>query len=68
MGYTMSNPILFLLALFNFIIFIKLAFKERRYKKIDHKFKKFAYILGLVLGIVCTFLVMYLEIRSLIKG
>lgn len=58
---------IFIIALFNFIFFIKLAFKEKKYKQINNKLKKILYILGLGLGIFCTILVMYLEIIFLIK-
>ncbi len=54
--------IIFLIALFNLIFFVRIAFKEKRYQAIENKFKKFMYISGLILGMACSFLIMYIEI------
>lgn len=59
--------IIFLIALFNLIFFVRLAFKEKRYQVMENKFKKFMYILGLILGMACSFLVMYIEISFIFK-
>ena len=59
--------IIFLIALFNLIFFVRLAFKEKRYQIVENKFKKFMYIFGLILGMICSFLVMYIEISFIFK-
>lgn len=57
----------FLITLFNLIFFVRLAFKEKRYQVMENKFKKFMYISGLILGMACSFLVMYIEISYIFK-
>lgn len=59
--------IIFLIALFNLIFFVRLVFKEKRYQTIENKFKKFMYISGLILGMACSFLVMYIEMSYIFK-
>ena len=59
--------IIFLIALFNLIFFVRLVFKEKRYQAIENKFKKFMYIFGLIFGMACSFLVMYIEISYIFK-
>lgn len=62
------NFIIFLIALFNLIHFINIAFKEKKYNDIvDSKVRKYIYIFGLILGMACSVLVMYIEISFLVK-